>query len=211
VYGFLFGELLARFPGTAARYWYLSDGGHFENTGCYELVRRGLPFIVCCDAGADPAYKLDDLANLVRLARVDLGAEITFLDDAGIESVVSGDVRRYFGPLEELGASKWKDGAAGERTPHAALARIRYRSGGHGLLVVVKPTLCRGEPLDVRNYGGAHGDFPQESTADQFFDDAQWEAYRRLGDHIGTCVFGTARPLDDAKHEWPPANLRPNA
>jgi hypothetical protein len=190
VYGFLLGELLARFPGTGARHWYLSDGGHFENTGCYELIRRRLPFIVCCDAGADPDYRFDDIANLVRIARVDFGAEISFLEGAELSSCLDEKVRPWVGALEQLGRRGWRDPAP-PQTAHAALARIRYTEpAGEGFLLVLKPTLCGGEPQDVRSYGAAHDSFPQESITDQFFDDAQWEAYRRLGEHIGACLFG---------------------
>jgi hypothetical protein len=50
-------ELLSELLGmtTDDRSWvYLSDGGHFENLGIYELVRRRCRFIVASDAGGDP-------------------------------------------------------------------------------------------------------------------------------------------------------------
>ncbi|HEX2101723.1 MAG TPA: hypothetical protein VHF69_13710, partial [Candidatus Synoicihabitans sp.] len=75
----LVNEFSARFHGPARRHWYLSDGGHFENTGCYELIRRRVPLIICSDAGQDSAYRFDDVANLVRKARLDFSAEIQFL------------------------------------------------------------------------------------------------------------------------------------
>src|SRR5262249_10256320 len=66
VYASFMEEAFARFRGVARRHWYLSDGGHVENTGCYELLRRRIPIIICCDAGADPHYQFDDVGNLVR-------------------------------------------------------------------------------------------------------------------------------------------------
>jgi hypothetical protein len=74
----LFAEMFARFPGKNSEYWYLSDGGHFENTGVYPLLKRRVKTIVVADCGADPEYRFDDLENLVRKARIDYGIIITF-------------------------------------------------------------------------------------------------------------------------------------
>jgi hypothetical protein len=75
----LLNEYLGHFHGPARRLWYLSDGGHYENTGAYELLRRRVPFIIISDNGCDPTYDFADLANLVRKARVDFCAEIEFV------------------------------------------------------------------------------------------------------------------------------------
>jgi hypothetical protein len=101
-------EAAARFSGVARRSWYLSDGGHFDNTACYELLRRRLPLIMCCDAGADPEYLFEDVGNLVRIARVDFGAEIRFLDDAALTS--------FLAPVRHPGA---RCGEARLREPRA--------------------------------------------------------------------------------------------
>ncbi len=175
----LFDEFLARFPGPNSRRWYLSDGGHFENTACYELIRRRVPVIVLCDDGADPDYRFGDLANLVRKARIDFRTEITFLEEADFADEPEG---RFFGSLDELR----RDGPDGFAKKHAALARIRYPDGdGDGVLVVLKPTLTGDEPLDLLEYQAGHKAFPQEPTSDQFFDEAQWESYRKLGEVAG--------------------------
>jgi hypothetical protein len=174
----LLDEFLARFPGPNSRRWYLSDGGHFENTACYELIRRRLPVIVLCDDGADPDYRFGDLANLVRKARIDFRTEITFLTEADFADEPEG---RFFGSLAEL----CRDGPDGFSKKHAALARVVYPDGAVGVLVVLKPSLTGDEPLDLLEYHAEHGAFPQEPTSDQFFDEAQWESYRRLGEFIG--------------------------
>lgn len=186
----LLDELLARFPGPNSRRWYLSDGGHFENTACYELIRRRLPVIVLCDDGADPEYRFGDLANLVRKARIDFRTEISFLTEADFADEPDG---RFYGSLDELR----RDGAGGFAKKHAALGRIRYPDGSTGVLVVLKPSLTGEEPLDLLEYRTGHEAFPQEPTSDQFFDEAQWESYRRLGELIGTRFAETlgGRPL----------------
>jgi len=69
---------MGRFHGQSAASWYLSDGGHFDNTGVHALLRRQLDFIILADCGADPQYQFGDLENLVRKARIDFGTDIEF-------------------------------------------------------------------------------------------------------------------------------------
>src|SRR3990167_4782247 len=71
-------EASAVYFGGDRPWWYLSDGGHFENTGVYALVKRELDFIILSDASCDPRYEFGDLETLVRKARIDFGAEIDF-------------------------------------------------------------------------------------------------------------------------------------
>jgi hypothetical protein len=54
----------------------LSDGGHFDNSGLYELVRRRCRAIVVVDGTADPGGSLSSFAHAVELCRTDFGAEI---------------------------------------------------------------------------------------------------------------------------------------
>src|SRR5262249_19536501 len=101
----LLSELTGRFGGPWYRYWYLSDGGNFEVTGGYELLRRRVPFVILCDAGQDRAQQGMDLADLVRLARVDLGAEVTEtdIDPAALQRAgVPSAVAPHLGPLKDL-------------------------------------------------------------------------------------------------------------
>jgi hypothetical protein len=53
-----------------------------------------------------------------------------------------------------------------------------------GKLVYIKASVTSDAPVHVLNYARAHDSFPHQSTADQFFDDTQFEAYRALGEHI---------------------------
>lgn len=217
---YLLDEFLARFPGTSRRHWYLSDGGHFENMGGYELLRRRLRFILIVDAEMDADFTFGGLANLVRKARIDFGAEVHFLTEEQLDIVVNEDVRPYIGTLAQLQRGEWKDMPQDESKPHgrlekpdregfslahAALARVTYASDGapeaYSWLLYVKPTLTGREPVDVLEYHAAHPIFPHESTIDQFFDESQWESYRRLGEHIADVLFGcidTLVPEGDA-------------
>ena len=81
---------------------------------------------------------------------------------------------------------------------HAALARVTYRDGSVGRIVYVKASLTGNEPADVLQYHAAHPDFPHETTSDQFFDEAQWESYRRLGEWVGGVVLWIS--LQDKTH-----------
>jgi hypothetical protein len=197
----LLAELLARTRGTAARLWNLSDGGHFENMGGYELIRRRLPIIVILDAEADPDYTFQGLSDLVRKARLDFAAEVVFLtpgeldgltaavDTSGTPASFPAGVRSQFGEIDALR----RDSASPESRAHAALARVTYGDADDPVaqrswLVYVKATSTGDEPEDVRCYHRAHPDFPQEAAFDQFFDEAQWESYRWLGQHIGQHV-----------------------
>jgi hypothetical protein len=149
------------------RWIYLSDGGHFENLGLYEMVLRRCRTIVVSDAGADPAFAFDDIGNAVRKIRVDLGIPIEF--------------------SEALPKRFTEDGQAAAR--HCAVGEIRYSAvdgsdAPVGVLVYIKASLTGDEPLDVRHYASQHAEFPHETTTDQFFDESQFESYRRLGLHI---------------------------
>jgi hypothetical protein len=216
-------EFLGRFHGTARRYWYLSDGGHFEDLGGYELIRRRLPVIVLIDAAADPDYDFEELANLIRKARLDFNAEINFVDPdtskhafdramAEVEKHFQPIEKKFFGTLDQLRRGKW----ASEPVPpgltrnaffkssiparlsvrHAALAKVTYLDDPDAIsyLILLKPTLIGEEPQDLTNYHSANPAFPQQSTAEQFFDEAQWESYRRLGQHIAEKVFEVSKP-----------------
>ncbi len=202
---YLLDEFFARFPGTSRRHWYLTDGGHFENMGGYELIRRRLPKIVIVDAEQDADSTFEGMASLVLKSRLDFGAEIEFLDEKGLEKLKEEKdpwiqallaQRPCLGTLDQLRRGRWKDGqlAEADRTgvslAHAALARVTYRFPEQSSwLLYIKPTLMGDEATDIVKYHSAHADFPHESTGDQFFDEAQWESYRKLGEHIGGKLF----------------------
>jgi Patatin-like phospholipase len=169
-------ETLGAFQGTAGENWYLSDGGHFENTAAYALLAARAEVIVLVDCGADPAYRFGDLENLVRKARIDLQAEICFKRLRNTKPI---DELRAFGSLSDL--------ASEEGSACLALAEISYhgKAPGRGILLLIKPNVSDGLQVDLRNFKKANPLFPQESTADQSFSESQWESYFSLGQHLG--------------------------
>lgn len=174
-------EFLSR-TSDRASYCFLSDGGHFDNTGVYALVERGCRIIVLVDCGADGSRTFSDLGNLARRVRIDFGAEVDIdLADLGPTDpkacrnpFVVGTILYSSAYLREIGDPNPDDPSA--------------------YLVVIKPSIIGYEPADVRQYGFQNEPFPQQSTVDQFFDEAQFESYRRLGVHCAECALDALLP-----------------
>lgn len=150
----------------------LSDGGHFENLAFYELIRRKLRLIIVCDGGADLNSKFGDLQVTLRRVEADFGALVAFDDQNSPGLLVPNEKAPY--PKDTYEAVRGH--IAGD---------ILYADGSIGKLVFLKTTMVPGLPFAVKGYKGANPDFPDQTTADQFFDEEQFEAYRDLGRHIG--------------------------
>jgi hypothetical protein len=157
--------------GMKGDYLHLSDGGHFENLGIYEMVRRRCRFILVSDASADPRCSLDDLGSAIRKIRIDFNVEIRF---RRLELASRADRRANSLPI--------------------AIGSIRYPDTDmEGVIVYVKASYADDMthaffdrlPVDVREYANRRAEFPHESTADQWFSESQFESYRRLGEYIG--------------------------
>lgn len=146
----------------------LSDGGHFENLGLYELIRRRLRLIVLCDGTADPDYAFTDLQNAMARVWADFGARVEFDEKTTL---------KCFMPSID---AVYPRGARLSETA-CAVAQITYADGSSGHLVYLTTALCKDLRLTLMGYKGANEDFPDQSTADQFFDEEQFEAYRELG------------------------------
>jgi len=159
----LISEMFAR-TNEDTKHVYLSDGGHFENLGLYELVRRRCRYIVVSDAGADPSMEFADLSNAIRKIRTDFGFDID-IDVSEIEK-------------DEDGISK----------SHIAVGTIHYdridQNAQPGFLIYIKASVTGNEPADITGFRKEHSSFPHQSTADQWFTESQFSSYRVLGKHI---------------------------
>jgi hypothetical protein len=161
-------------------YVYLSDGGHFENLGIYEMVQRRCRYIVVLDSGGDPDFTYEDLGNALRKIRIDMNIPIEF-------------PQSLTAPLQA-------------RKKRCAVARIGYSSvdgsceDGH--LVYVKPMYLGNESPDVQSYHSGNLDFPHQNRGDQWFDESQTESYRMLGMHTMDEIFLHLKgdTLDDVVH-----------
>lgn len=193
----LLSEWKGRFTGPARELWNLTDGGHVDNTGLYELARRRVPFIIFSDATHDPKYNYEDLAIFVRNARVDFGAQVEWVDPkfAKLPSFVADWVNLdEIGTLTDIQGNK---STGGTGKVHGALAKITYPKPPNvpsttppdeSWLLLVKSSLIGDETLDVTEYAASNPAFPQDPTTDQIYDDEQWESYRSLGFKAASCV-----------------------
>ncbi len=162
------------------KYVYLSDGGHFENLALYEMVLRRCHTIVVSDAGQDGDFRFEDLGGAVRKIRIDFGIPITFEKGVKIYSREQ-NTKGYYCAIGTIGYS-CVDG-----------------EGTDGVLVYIKPTFYGTEPADVYQYAQSNKAFPHDSTADQWFDEAQFESYRMLGSYVIGLICGHADKKDGPK------------
>ena len=167
----------------------LSDGGHIENMGLYELLRRRCKFVVCVDGEADPDSTFHGQLTLIRQALIDFGIQIEPRLD---------DIR--------------PDPTTRTSRAHAQLFRIKYpmttdgRPAGVGLLLYLKLSLTGDEAELLKRYRHLNPDFPHQSTLKQFYDEEQFEAYRQLGVHVAQGVFVdallTKNPRPATVRDW---------
>jgi hypothetical protein len=159
---------------------YLTDGGHFDNTGLYSLVERGCRYIIVADNGADPHRCFADIGEAIRRCRIDFGAEIK-LDTQAFRPAdgKAGTVHVAYGTIEY-------------HREHLAMLGWTHTSGPEALgrLVWIKPTVLPGDAADVRQYQLENDKFPQQTTADQWFGESQFESYRKLGELSALAAFG---------------------
>jgi hypothetical protein len=160
---YLLNELFAGTDDDSA-YVYLSDGGHFENMGLYELVKRRCGLIIVCDAEEDDCYGFKGLGNAIRECRIDLGIDIQ-LDVSDITPQKAGEPSKK----------------------HCAIGTVHYetvdKSAPTGTIIYFKASLTGDESTDLKNYQTMHPKFPHDSTANQWFTESQFESYRELGYH----------------------------
>jgi hypothetical protein len=158
-----------------SKYVYLSDGGHFDNMGLYELVRRRCYRIVICDAEQDEGHMFAGIASAIRKCRIDFGVEITLDLEALRPNKKTGRCKVH----HVRGTIRYPE------TPAAELGEILYiKSSLTGTIKREKQDELPCEPIDILNYRYEHSTFPHDTTANQWFTESQFESYRRLGQHM---------------------------
>jgi hypothetical protein len=140
---------------------YVSDGGHWENLGLVELLRRGCGQIICFDAAGDDLSHFHTLSEAIALARSDLGVWID-IDVSDLRPTTSGP-------------------DAGTSSKSHVVGTITYPDFTTGVLIFVKAAIARDTPEDVKSYRERDKKFPTHPTSDQLFNDERFEAYRALG------------------------------
>ena len=164
-------EFLGR-SNDSGPYVHLSDGGHFENLGVYELVRRKCKLVLVSDASEDRGHFYHSLGNAVERCRTDLNVEIKMQHEA----------------LSFRNAVPY------------ALGEIVYdneRPDRNGVLIYIKAHVNASVPLDVWAFKRSHPIFPHHSTANQWFLESHFESYRALGFHLAQqCALALRRASD---------------
>lgn len=154
-----------------ASYVHLSDGGHFDNLGIYELVRRRCRLVIAIDVGSDRQLAFEDLGNAIRRCATDLNVRI----DLNVSRMM-------------------RDHQSGIYSASCSVGTIRYSMADvdapDGTLLYLKPAIVGSENADLLNYRKLHPDYPHESIADQWFDEAQFESYRALGEYVTSSALG---------------------
>lgn len=204
---YFFYELLGRI-GSGKKMINISDGGHIENLGAYELLRRGCRLIISVDAAEDKIYAFNDLNNFIIRARNEMGLEIRFRPREQPEELIRPRPSQVYSAKRYAVADIYKCWEEVEDASEPDGKKIinysekeRDKNGPIGTFVYVKSSVRapEGKPdLDKRDelkygtykYKIYHPDFPHEPTSDQFFDKIQWEAYFQLGRFIGAEVLG---------------------
>ena len=135
----------------------LTDGGHFEDLGAYEMVLRRCKQIIVVDASADPKCQFEDLGNTLRKIEIDLGIPIRF-----------DSLNMHAGPHPD--------------NCYCAVATIDYKCADDdpdldgqwlaGTLIYIKAAITGQEPPDIKQYSLTHDNFPHETTANQFFNES---------------------------------------
>lgn len=152
---------------------HLADGGHFENLGLYELLRRRCRYIIVSDAGADPLCTLGDLGQAMQRARADFGASIEICAD------------RFF---------QQRDQAL--RDQAHLLGKVTYADGSTGTILYLKALVRKDLSADIYAYWRLNPAFPDQPTSNQFYGELQFDSYRELGRQLMSGIIGSTTTLE---------------
>jgi hypothetical protein len=177
--GLLWAEAAGRLS-YRATWMYVTDGGHYDNLGLVEALRRGARNIIVLDASGDKADTWFTLGGAIAQARTDAGVQI----DLDPTAMTQGG----------------HDLAPGQVVRPWARGRFRRPQSADGLpeegdILVCKLGWWTGAPWDVQAYARGHRTYPCDSTLEQLYDATEFEAYRQLG---------AAAALDAAGYRAPP-------
>lgn len=185
-----------------AKFVYLTDGGHFDNLGVYEMLKRRCRYIVVSDASEDSNFTFEDLGITVRRANVDLGIQIDFGAEFDLEK---RNPVPFSKPYCAVGSIYYPES---NEDGEQHVGRLLYiKAGYHG----------KDEPMDVRAFAASNPNFPHDPTTNQFFDEKYFESYRALGLHIVESVLAAPAPgltierFVEAAAKMTPASAAANA
>ena len=167
---------------SSGRLLLCTDGGHYDNLGLVEMLRRRCKRIYCIDAsGAGPPLD-DTLAGAITLAREELGVEIT-LTKAALDLVPGG--RDPLEPADSLADLNKRLSSSAVTIGNITYPKLAGYGQAHGKLVFAQAVLTPDMPYQLLDFPQDDVGFPHDSTADQWFNAAQFDAYQQLGHIIG--------------------------
>jgi len=137
------------------RYIYVSDGGHWENLGLTELLRKRCTAMIVVDASGDPG--LGDIGRAMSVARAELGIEFKL------------DPRVTLPQGDQLPDSP------------VAIGKYIYPDGMEGEIYYLRSVMWSGAPGDLHLLAARDPQFPNHPTANQFLSAELFDAYRALG------------------------------
>jgi hypothetical protein len=168
---------------------FITDGGHYENLGLVELLRHRCKVIYCIDASGDSPPLAATLAQAIMLAREELGVTVELQDPFHL---VAGGAEPLL-PAEPLSTLSGRLAAKPVLTGTITYPERDGRREEHGTLVVAKACLTGDMPYELLSYAQSNPVFPRDSTADQWFNVGQFNAYQAVGRHIGRVAVETMR------------------
>lgn len=172
-------------PSLYDRKLYVTDGGHYDNLGLLEALRRRPDRIVAIDASADHENSFGTLAEAIATARMDLGVEITF-NTKKMRSTVDAD------------------GGTSRAEEAWAIGQAVYSNGDRCVIYLLKALLIADLSTDLEHYKLKNPDFPRRSTGDQLYDEWDFEAYRYLGNTLAYKMLDETGLGQAAAAERPP-------
>jgi hypothetical protein len=166
--GYLLKEILGWYD-PADRYVFVADGGHWENLGLVELLRRRCRTILCLDASGDTVGAFTTLRQAVELAGLELPDVVVDIDLTGLDTISAGSAALPGGLVASL--------------------TVTYRGAGEetftGTIHYAKAQVASSLDIALRRYAKADRRFPNYSTGDQFLRDEQFRQLVELGRSAG--------------------------
>jgi hypothetical protein len=194
----------------------VTDGGHYENLGLVEALRRRCRLIYCVDGGGDAPPLLSGLADAIRLARFELGVEITMENGGpfGVENLAPGSGEQFADSHAfcSLNARITKSAVARGKIKYPKAAGIGDEEARTGWLIVAKAVLWHELPDWVLTYAAEKGgaEFPHDNTSDQWFSEGQFAAYTELGRNIAVSAMQVPGDRSLPQPETPVEAATPN-
>jgi hypothetical protein len=166
--GYLLKEILGWYD-PADRYVFVADGGHWENLGLVELLRRRCRTILCLDASGDSIGAFTTLRQAVELAGLELPDIVVDIDLTGLDKISGGSAALPGGLVATLA--------------------VTYRGAGEetfgGTIHYAKAQVASSLDIALRRFAKADRRFPNYSTGDQFLRDEQFRQLVELGRAAG--------------------------